>query len=244
MIRIDFKLPDFAAKIQANASEIALFLAAQLQTNRGLMFDDGNAGRPTKWAPLKYRVGMPLSLTGTLRKSWQGDFNGKPGPNGIVRANLDKVTVGTTLAYAMIHNTGGVITPKNKPVLWIPLPQGKKTSANAPTKHTKELISGPKKKERLRKLEGQFERAKARYRKTGSQAHKEKMVHLRVKHDELAKELEGKTYPPIVHYKGKVFMLAKKVTIPRRPMDEWTNEDQIEIETALRNKLVEVMQRA
>lgn len=210
LVQIDFQFPDLFAKLRGKETEILLFVAANLQTNRGLMFDETNAGRPTPWAPLKYRMGQALSLTGTLRKSWQGNLRGGATTDGIVRMTGDNVAIGTTLAYAPIHNTGGVILPKNKPMLWIPLPNGSAKSANAPNKHTKALIKNSKEERRAKK----------------------------------AGEPKKASGPPIVYYKGKYFLLAKKVTIPRRPMDEWTEADQLEMETALMNKLSEVLASA
>jgi len=52
-------------------------------------------GRPEPWAPLKYRVGIPLTLTGRLKASITGEVQGS------------SVVLGTNLVYAAIHQYGG-----------------------------------------------------------------------------------------------------------------------------------------
>lgn len=143
-IEIEFKFPDLAGALRAKKQEILLFLAAQIQTNRGLMFDDENAGR-TPWKKPLLRDGQALSQKGTLRKSFAPRNNGiRPGlgPEGIVRISGDVVTIGTKLAKADILNRGGIIRPVRAKVLWIPLPAGKANSSNAPSKTAKGLKSG------------------------------------------------------------------------------------------------------
>lgn len=70
-------------------------------------------GRPTAWAPLKYRQGTPLTDTGFLRGSITGEVT------------ATSVVVGTNVPYAAIHNYGGTIqipeiVPKTgKALRWI-----------------------------------------------------------------------------------------------------------------------------
>lgn len=202
LVGIDWTFPDLGARFKRREQEILLFVAAQLQTNRGLMFDTANAGRPTPWEKPKFRDGQPLSANGTLRKSFAPRNDGQrpvKGPDGIVRVQGEKVTIGTMVAYGPIHNEGGVIRPKRFPVLWIPIPNGKANSSQAPTKLAKSLIKGAKKGER------------------------------------------GNGAPIVKGRDGRYYLLAKKATIPKRPMDEWTQADQEELEIALRNKLEEVL---
>lgn len=199
MVGLEWKFPKWLEAFRTRESELMMFIAATLQTNRGLMFDRDNAGRPTPWKKPVFRDGQPLSKTGTLRKSFAPRNDGRTpvkGPDGVVQVSGTQVTIGTTLAYAPIHNTGGVIRPKNGKVLWIPLPNGRANSSNAPTKAARDLK-------------------------------------------------KGKTGAPIVKGRnGIVYLLAKKVTIPKRPMDEWTQADQKELESALLTKLEEILNGA
>lgn len=132
MINIDYTYPDWHEKILRSKTEINLFIAAQIQTNRGMMFDaEGADNGKKKWAPLKFRNGMILSRTGTLRKSWAPDHpNGRAGPDGIVKFKDDIVLVGTKVAYARMMNDGttkmpgGVLRAKNAKALIIPINNG------------------------------------------------------------------------------------------------------------------------
>jgi phage gpG-like protein len=191
-VGIEWRFPALEQLVKSHQEEISLFIAAQLQTNRGLMFDESNAGRPTPWKKPLLRDGQPLSQGGELRRSFAPKNDGQrpgQGPSGIVRIAGEAITIGTSLAYADILNNGGIIRPKRFPVLWIPLPNGSAKSSNAPSKLAKHIKS-------------------------------------------------GKSGAPIVKGKnGITYLLAKKATIPARPMDEWTADDQLEVETALRNKL-------
>lgn len=173
-------------------------VAATIQTNRKFLFDsEGSYNGHEKWAPLKFRRGMALSDTGALRNSMAPPAATKDRPakaqGTIVRysGGIENATVlvGTSLAYAPIHNYGGVIRPKNKPVLWIPLPAHKDA-----TKFARGLRSG--------KIKG----------------------------------------PVIVEYKGKIFLLAKKVTIPARPFGQeaWNEHDSDEVAKALESVLAKI----
>lgn len=210
LIGIEWRFPKFLDKLQQQLNNINLFIAANLQTNRGLMFDTSNEGR-TQWAPLRLRDGQPLSQRGPLRQSFGPSNDGvrpKLNKGSIVKLSDDVVTIGTSLKYAVVHNEGAVIRPKKSKFLWIPIPAGKANSSNAPTKEAKKLLK-----------QGRKKKGHDGWLWTRS---KEGAIVVRAP-------------------SGKVFLLAKQVTIPKRPMDEWNESDQQEIEEALRNKLVEVL---
>ncbi len=211
LISINAKFPKWFEKFKRMENDIFLFIAATLQTNRGMMFDDANAGRPTPWKDPVLREGMPLSQRGTLRKSWAPQMGrDKPGngPGSIVRYAGGVVTIGTSLAKAPILNNGGVILPKKGKWLWIPLPRGSALSSNHPTDVAKELKASAGK----RKKNQEWKWTK-------------------------------KPGQPIVVLGpgGKVWMLAKKVTIPPRPMNQWTVDDQKEVSEALKGKMERVL---
>jgi phage gpG-like protein len=125
---IEFKFPDWATKLKAAEDEIALTLAASIQTNRGLIFDhEGAYNGHKKWAPLKFRDGQILSNRGKLRKSMAPTpSRGQPGPGGIVEKNWPVISVSTTLLYARMMNNGtvglpgGVLRPVKAKALRIP----------------------------------------------------------------------------------------------------------------------------
>jgi phage gpG-like protein len=214
-VGITIKFPPWLLAIQQRESDIYLLIAATLQTNRGMMFDQENAGRPTPWAPLKLRQGQPLSKTGALRQSFAPRNDGvRPGKGAgtILKYGRDNVTIGTDLAYAPIHNLGGVIRPVKGQFLWIPLPDGKANSANAPTDEAKAL----------RKSAGRKRKADTGWK--------------------WVKQPNGGIV--VRAPSGKVYLLAKKVTIPKRPMDEWVDADQRELEAVVTAKITEVLNGA
>jgi phage gpG-like protein len=129
MIDLKFYWPRLEERVRKNQERIEMFIAAQMQTNRALLFDhsgDYNGHKP--WAPLKFRNGKPLLLRGTLRKSIGPQNDGKRpgrGENSIVETSNGIVKIGTSLAYASIHNQGGKIVAKQAKALKIPIPGGK-----------------------------------------------------------------------------------------------------------------------
>ena len=138
-VEIVFTFPNWAAKMKKRMNEINLFIAAQIQFNRGMLFDNEGAynGRP-RWKELVFRNGQILSNRGVLRKSIAPtNPKGTPGPDGIVRFNGDMITVGTQVAYARLMNDGttkmpgGKLVAKNAKALMIPLPSGKSANVNA-----------------------------------------------------------------------------------------------------------------
>lgn len=125
---IGFQFPDWQKRLKRAEDRINRFIAAGIQTNRGMMFDaEGGFNGHDKWAPLKCRDGQILSKTGTLRKSISPSKAGKQlgvaGPDGFVQTtgNLIRKTtvVGTRVAYAAMMNwgttglPGGVLRPKS-----------------------------------------------------------------------------------------------------------------------------------
>lgn len=155
-IQFEFKYPNFGQKIADNRRRIMIFMAAMLQTNRGMLFDaEGAYNGHQKWAPLKFRNGQILSKSGTLRKSIApGGMSGNPGPDGIVRISSDIVTIGTKLHYARMMNDGtvglpgGVLKPKYALALAIPMPGGK-----GATKIAKQVKGVRKKNKNTGKME-------------------------------------------------------------------------------------------
>lgn len=201
MIDIKFKFPDWQAKLKNAEKELNLFIAAQIQFNRGMLFDKEGAynGRP-RWKDLKFRRGQILSKRGDLRKSI-APYNPKgiPGQNGIVQFAGDVITVGTKLMKARLMNDGtakmpgGVLRPVRAKALMIPLPEGKNATDLA---------------KNLRKTATTIKR-KRLYQETKTQ---------------------------------KV-IFRKSVRIPARPFDTWNQQDQDELNAALKNKLMQVLNR-
>jgi len=135
-INIACVFPKLVGKFEKARRELMLFTAAQIQTNRGLLFDSGgrrNGG--VAWPAPLFRNGQTLAARGNLRKSLGA--NGTPGPGGIVRFNGSTVQVGSSLIYAAMMNygttglPGGVLRAKDGKVLRIPLPAGKRATAEA-----------------------------------------------------------------------------------------------------------------
>lgn len=148
-VNVEFKWPDLEGRLKKAEPEINLFLAAAVQTNRGLLFDSEGKhnGRPG-WAPLKLRAGQILSDRGVLRKSIAPySADGRPGPDGTVVIQPDAIIVGTNLLYARLMNDGttkmpgGKMVAKNAKALKIPIPGGKNATpaAKALRKNAKTL---------------------------------------------------------------------------------------------------------
>ena len=135
-VEIEFDMPQFGPKMRSRLREVYLFIAAQIQTNRGFLFDrEGAYNGHKKWAPLKFRQGQILSKRGTLRKSIAPiPARGQPGNDGIVRISGESISVGTKLFYARMMNDGttkmpgGVLKAVNAKALKIPLPPGKQAT--------------------------------------------------------------------------------------------------------------------
>lgn len=135
MIKLDLKIPNLGERLKHMMPEVALVLAAAMQTNRAMMFDkDGADNGKQKWAPLVLRSGRPLQDRGTLRQSFAPANDGlRPahGKDGIVRTSGQEATIGTSLFYAHVMNDGtakmpgGVIKAKKAKALKIPMQGGK-----------------------------------------------------------------------------------------------------------------------
>lgn len=146
-VTVQTKLGEWSQKYRGALTQLYLFVAAQMQTNRGMLFmHSGVYNGHEKWAPLKLRAGQPLKDRGTLSQSIGPIQRKNSGvqpryeKGSIVRFGGDKVTVGTNLKYARLMNDGGTIVPKNGKLLWIPLPQGNKA-----TEEVKSLTKGQRK---------------------------------------------------------------------------------------------------
>lgn len=126
LVSVEVKFPNWIEKLRRAEPRIGLFLAAQVQTNRAMLFaNEGAYNGHAKWAPLKAREGQILSLSGALKNS-MGPSNAKgiAGPNGDVsiggslKAKYAKI--GTKLKYAALMNfgtkdlPGGVLRAKKK----------------------------------------------------------------------------------------------------------------------------------
>ena len=111
-VSVNIQLPDFDKKQMWMLRAVPLLIAASLQTQRGLIFqNEGQWNGREKWAPLKFRDGKILRDKGDLSKSIapRHDDN-KPGRSAgtILEAKGDIVSVGTDIAYAIIHEEGKV----------------------------------------------------------------------------------------------------------------------------------------
>lgn len=203
MIDIDLTFPDLAKVLRDHEKELEVFVAAQMQFNRGMLFEkEGAYNGHEKWKKLKFRVGQILSKRGTLRKSMAPTaMNGKPGNGGIVKFGNGIVTIGSNLIYASLMNfgttklPGGVLKPKKAKALMIPIPGGK----------------------------GATDAAKG-LRKRGGGA------------KTIERDVGGKTK------KSKV-IFVQSVKIPERRFDQWNKQDQQELSVALRNKVVEILNK-
>lgn len=111
-VSVDIRMPDFDRKQMWMLRVVPMLIAASVQTQRGLIFQhEGQWNGRSKWAPLKFRDGQILKDTGTLSKSIAPKHSpDKPGrENGtILEAHNDIVSVGTDIAYAIIHEEGRV----------------------------------------------------------------------------------------------------------------------------------------
>lgn len=138
-LSIKFDFPDWKGELERAEQEINLFIAAQIQFNRGMLFESsGTYNGRQGWAPLKFRRGKPLLDRGTLRRSLAPmNGNGAPGPNGVVRFESSAIVIGTTLIYARLMNDGttkmpgGRMVVRNAKALKIPLPSGKNATPAA-----------------------------------------------------------------------------------------------------------------
>lgn len=235
MVEIDFKFPDWAELIRTKEKELMLFMAAQIQFNRGMLFDkEGAHNGRSRWTDLSFRRGQILSKRGTLRKSIAPiRADGTPGPDGIVRMAGDTIFVGTKMLNARMMNDGttkmpgGVLRPVRAKALKIPLPQGKSAGEGAKD------IQRQARRKKLAKLQEQSKELQSRKNEKGVNLRLMKIFE-RIKREEEA----------IREGKGPVkFIFRKSVKIPARPFDDWNQQDQIEFDAALLGKLQELLRR-
>lgn len=122
------KFPNWLERVKSARPAITMALAASMQTNRAMLFDESGSYNGHKaWKPLAFRKGKPLLDRGTLRKSMGPSNDGvRPGsgPNSILQVSGNVAKIGTKIAYASILNSGGRIVAKNAKALMIPIPQG------------------------------------------------------------------------------------------------------------------------
>lgn len=231
MVNVEFKFPDWFGKYKRKEKEIQMFIAAQIQTNRGMLFaNEGAYNGHEPWAPLKFRNGQILSKSGALRKSFSPNgAKGKPGPNGIVQLG-DKVTVGTTLPYARLMNDGtakmpgGVLKSPTGKALAIPLPPGKKASDFAQEEQKKNNAKVRKLNSEVRRALKGIGKAKTPGKALKSAANYEAGL------EKLSRAKNNKNV---------IFRMSVK--IPARPFDTWTDQDAKELDIAVANKLREVL---
>lgn len=236
MIEIDFKFPDWSEKLKNREKELNTFIAAQVQFNRGMLFDHEGAwnGRP-RWQDLSFRRGQILSKRGTLRKSI-APFNpkGEPGPDGIVRFAGDVITVGTKLLYARMMNDGttkmpgGVLRPVRAKALKIPIPQGQGAGDAA------QDIQALYHQKKINKLRRELSAIEGEAMTAARRAKRQKIYERIVKHAQKMGEGKG----PVK------FIFRKSVKIPARPFDDWNQVDQQELDQALLNKVVSILKEA
>lgn len=126
LVSIDIKIPNYLKRLQGSLKRIQIAMAADIQTNRGLMFDAEGAynGHP-KWKDLKSGANKRIAKNGMqerqiLRKSGAlknsiapTGASGRAGPGGTVILEgtiaAPAVRVSTQIKYAAIHDKGGTI---------------------------------------------------------------------------------------------------------------------------------------
>lgn len=253
-IDVDFKFPDWAAKLRRHEARLRLFQAALIQTNRGMMFDaEGAHNNHEKWAKLKFRNGQILSRRGNLRKSI-APYNprGVPGPDGIVRFAGDMIVVGTKMLYARMMNDGtagmpgGVLRPKRAKALKIPLPSGVSASNEA-----RQARSAPDREAvadmeaSLVKARERASKARVRFQDSGNHDHLRAAVNAEYRVARLTERIGAKRVK-VARALGKGkggrgFLFVNSVKIPARPFDEWNVSDQQEMDAAVANKIAEIL---
>ena len=150
MLDIDFRFPDWRGKVKRHEAQLMLFCVAQIQTNRGMLFDqEGGYNGHRRWPALKFRSGQILAKRGALKRSLAPtNPKGTPGSDGIVRFTGDMIIIGTNLLYARMMNDGtakmpgGVLRPKNAKALKIPLPPRPKRRAGG-ERHPGAIVRPP-----------------------------------------------------------------------------------------------------
>lgn len=260
LVGIEFKFPNWEAKLKAAKEEINLFLAANMQTNRGLLFDaEGGRNGHQRWAPLVFRNGMILAKRGILRKSIGPKNSGlRPatGPDSIIRFTETTITIGTALAYARMMNDGtakmpgGVLRAKRAKALKIPVESGFLQSQKIRKGLLEEDLGNEAGMKRKASLERRIDKIQALLRETkNASSRRKRQDYLAKLNDRLRSSKNRDEIEQLARRKNRVesskgnFIFRKSVKIPGRSFDSWTPEDQNELEIALRNKIVEILQR-
>lgn len=227
VLKIKFTFPDWFGRMKKAEKRIGLFIAAQMQTNRAELFQHSGAYNGHKaWKKPIFRNGKPLMDRGTLKNSIgpQG-ANNQPitSPNGIVRVNWPKVTIGTNLQKAHILSYGGIIKPVNAKVLAIPLPSGKKA-----TKAAKDARKGSSSKKDLAKKITALETERRQAKSSKARAALDERI---------ARYKEAHEKGP----KSQNVIFAKKAVVPARAFHTLTIQDQREITIALKNLVTGIL---
>jgi phage gpG-like protein len=231
LVAVKLKFPDLLGAFRSQAPALAQFIAAQIQTNRALLFDsEGSYHGHPRWAPLKFRNGQPLKDTGVLKNSiGPRTSGGKPARNiGSIlqyRGSMANpvVTVGTNLYYAELQNKGGVVQAGPGKALAIPLPMGKNATQAA-------KAAGKARGYRVKHSLAKIAELEKHYKKNPSRL-------LRQKIDKIKKFVENK--PQNQH-----ILFLKKVKIPARNFDGWNGQDQKNLEITLKNKIEQILNSA
>lgn len=256
LLRIDFDFPDWVTEVKSREAELNMFIAAQVQTNRGLLFDaEGNRPGHERWPTLKFRAGQILSNRGALRKSI-APFNprGIAGPNGVVQFTESMIIVGTRLLYARMMNDGttkmpgGVLRPKNAKALRIPLPKGEnatQTAKDLRATGTKQTDINGALQQRLARANARFAKASAYASEAGTIQAAEKLRRAQVSlarvRATVGRKVSARQRIRSTGVGGRGFIFVNSVRIPARPFDQWTQADQDEIDESLKNKLTEIL---
>lgn len=227
LLDISFQFPGWLEKIRQSEQSLNLFCAAQIQANRGMLFDaEGARNGHKKWAPLQFRAGQIMSNRGALRQSI-GPQNprGTPGADGIVRFTGETIVVGTTLLYARLMNDGttkmpgGVLRPKNAKALKIPVPNGKNAGPAAQSIQIQSLAPC-----------------------VAAAHHKAMVAKPGSKSAERAYQTWTRLTEKATQGKGDVkFIFRKSVKIPARNFTDWNDQDQDEVDGAFMARLTEIM---
>lgn len=265
-LEFKFTYPKLYERLKERESELMLFTAALMQTNRGMLFNqEGAYNGHTAWKPLVFRNGQILKNRGTLSKSLnpphQRDKPGR-GDGTIVRLTGGVVTIGTDIKYARMMNDGttklpgGVLRPVNAMALKIPLPPGFVQQQKARAEQMHEAIFDTTDRKRELSLQRRLDRLNDLIAEAAASGKaKQRKAYVKKLEAELRDIQNGKTRPAdmkkaakklmkrkerVETDKGK-FIFRKSVKIPARPFDEITEQDLEEFAEATATKIWEVL---
>jgi len=237
LIKAKLICKNYKSLLANQKNDIFKFIAAQVQFNRGMLFDKSGAyhGHPA-WKPLKLRAGKPLLDRGTLRKSMapskqppktEKGVTSLVGPSGFIAYRGNTITVGTRLHYAKLMNFGteqmpdGKLTAKDAKALKIPVPQGKRAGKGA-IKINKAPVE--------KKLKSLQESLKGE-RLLGRRARIRKQIAA------TKNQLKNKKFKT----GSDKFIFRKSVKIPARRFDQWNDLDQKNLNEALKEYITNVL---